>query len=224
MVGQHILNNANMDEISIKLSSIVAELKTLNCKNRIEFQRIYELWEGIRFFDEMLYLTGLFIKGELNCTYYHMAPIVKNHESALTSLMKLNELGVITTNGQVYLNEDNHIQRSYLSFVLHVDNDFDYMAFSKKLFDKGLIVAAHIDMNTSILFDDEYQGLLTWGSKEKSYCVSKSNEREYTFVHSYCYTEYDIENKNERVYCATIASRNWDNLECDQVLIDILTE
>jgi hypothetical protein len=57
-----------------------------------------------------------FLKKEIEQTYYHLGPTDPETEPLLPALVKLNELGCYTTNGQPGLIEDGNQQKAFIEF------------------------------------------------------------------------------------------------------------
>jgi len=241
---------SNKAEIIDYMSYIVEQLKSLDCNEN--FDDFEEIWENVTDYDLILYLMELFIKGDLNATIVHLGPIIDNHQSAISSLARLNELGVITYCGQISSIETKEnitfYQRSYLEFYMHVSNDFDPITFSKILYDSGMIVSAtmmiptkHIIDNDDdyyqydnkyMLFDEKHHGYIEYDHKEYSYPVSQHEENDEitvetnTWSNSFGDSIFIIFDPSEQycIYSATITSKNWDDTQCDELLIAVLTE
>jgi len=57
-----------------------------------------------------------FLKKEIEQTYYHLGPTDPETEPLLPALIKLNELGCYTTNGQPGLIEEDNHQKAFIEF------------------------------------------------------------------------------------------------------------
>jgi hypothetical protein len=61
-----------------------------------------------------------FLKKEISETYYHLGPTDPETEPLLPALIRLNELGCYTTNGQPGVIEDENKQKAFIDF--HVES------------------------------------------------------------------------------------------------------
>lgn len=155
------------DELATKLAPIVSQLKQLDGLS--QFSQIMRLWEMNNDFDCFRYLAGLSIQGEIQSSYWYMAPPIQaDYRSAVPTLLKLNQLGVLTTEGQSSLEHrvsgDLYQQRSYLEFSMRVQETFDPLAFCSKLYDMGMQVAATVmrpveDLHNQTPSGEDYDGI-----------------------------------------------------------------
>jgi len=233
------------EELSAKMRPIIEELTQTDANDR----RIQTLWYKEHDFDCFRYLMGLFIQGELDCSVYYYGALEENHQAAAPTLLELNKIGVITTNGQLSLIEhskyDTIRQRSYLDFAMHVNDDFDPIAFSEKLYSKGINVTAMMlrpqsDDDHIIYWDvPQFAGIVN--PVEACQIIAKCDgnifgvtkyddaKDAYTRVNPNffgCLSDiyYDRLGDNNNIYTATIVSKKWDNTQCDEILLSTLTE
>lgn len=84
--------------------------------------------------EEIKELNTLFVKGEIAGTCYHLGKLNRESNLILHQLIKINDLGLITTNSQPGIPEDvwnnNYEQRAFLTFLIKKK---DYGIFKNEL-------------------------------------------------------------------------------------------
>lgn len=78
--------------------------------------------------DELQSLTLEFLKGKIIATNYHFGPLHQESKKIINELIKMNELGFITTCSQ----PGNKKQRGYVCGMI---NKYDYTKFEKRMYE-----------------------------------------------------------------------------------------
>ncbi len=206
-----------------------------------------DVWNRVESYEEFNYLTIEYLRGNLSETPYN-GPINLDRQSSILTLINLNQRGIITSDGQCScIKEDGYQQRSFLEFYIIIESKFIVDHFLTKLNNRGVNVIA--DVFTRMGKDKELTYITTY-FKSRSQSIDKlithkdildleeKNGIEYWTISRYendslrttsgaVGLEIDSFNNfpeiNNLIAC-NIFSEEWDSLECDQVLLDCITE
>jgi len=61
---------------------------------------LYKLYQSVKTYRDLLNTNLLFLQGKVDATYYHNTPILQETVPLLTSLIKINDYGFFSTQGQ----------------------------------------------------------------------------------------------------------------------------
>jgi hypothetical protein len=129
-------------------------------------------FNNISSIDELQQLTLDFLKGKIIATNYHFGPLHQESKKIINELIKMNELGFITTCSQ----PGDQEQRGYVCGII---NKYDYTKFEKKMYEiSNNIYIRHTNDNKLIKTLSKIKTYPEW------YWITHKNNKNITHVNN----------------------------------------
>lgn len=161
------------DSSSSNNSSIITNEPNCNCDAYGSCQYCYgdeiDYWNSCKTFDDLRQVMLLFIQGKIYKTPMHFGPIVEKDPTYIQHLVKLNEIGAISFDGQEYLKTERvtttFMQREYISFYYQLKPSQNLNDIITKLIEAKVYYVI-FDFNTEKTYIEPSLGKLSFKNNE----------------------------------------------------------